>query len=120
MTLLGMALGSRFSRTPTEEQQRTQAFFAAMQHSLASTPANVSRGNPAGPALAAATLGMGALIVVAGLISHSVTARSVDSAVGITLVVIGLLLYMRANRHRLTATFALDPEEDRIHEAEER
>lgn len=119
MTLVGMVLGSLLFPTPAAEQQRTQAFFAAMQHSHSSSRANVSRGNPAGPALAAATLGMGVLIVLAGLISNSVTARNVDSAVGITLIVIGFLLRRRANSHKLTAQLALDPEEDRIPETKE-
>jgi hypothetical protein len=120
MTLLGMVLGSRFSRTPVDEQQRTKAFFAAMQLSRDGIPSKVSGGNPAGPALAAATLAMGALIVVAGLISGSVIARSVDSAVGVTLILIGILLYMRANRHRQTPRFAPDPEEHRMPEIKER
>jgi solute:Na+ symporter, SSS family len=120
MTLLGMVLGSRFSRTPADEQQRTSAFFAAMQDSRDGIPAKVSGGNPAGPALAASTLAMGALIVVAGLISGSVIARSVDSAAGVTLILIGILLYMRANRHRLTAKFAPAPKEHRLSETEER
>lgn len=120
MTLLGMVFGSRFFRTPQDEQKRTQAFFAAKQLSPSGTCANVSRRNPAGPALAAATLGMGALIVVAGLLSDSVMARSVDSAVGITLIVIGLQLRRRANSHRLADSFAPRPGEDPVPEAEER
>jgi len=120
MTLLGMVLGSRFSRTPADEQQRTKVFFAAMQDSRDSIPAKVSGGNPAGPALAASTLAMGALIVVAGLISGSAIARSVDSAVGVTLILIGILLYMRANRDRLTAKFVPDPEVHMMPESEEK
>jgi hypothetical protein len=116
MTLLGMVLGSRFSRTPPDERQRTKAFFAAMKDSRDSIPAKVSGGNPAGPALAASTLAMGALIVVAGLISGSAIARSVDSAVGVTLILIGILLYMRANRHRRPPPLASKPEEYRMPE----
>jgi SSS family transporter len=113
MTLLGMALGSRFSRTPADEQRRTKAFFAAMQHSRVSSPAAALRANPAAPALAAATLTMGALIVIAGLISHSNTARTVDSAVGIILVAIGLLLQRRTNRRIPATPFAGEQEADR-------
>ena len=98
MTLLGMVLGSRFSRTPAKERQRAQGFFAEMQHSFISTPAKIPRANPAGPALAAATLGMGALITIAGLISNSYTARNVDCAVGVALIAIGLLLRRSANK----------------------
>lgn len=98
MTLVGMMFGSRFSRTSAQEQRRTQAFFAEMQHSLFSTPAKVSRANPAGPAMAAATLGTGALIVLAGLLSNSWMARSVDSAVGIVLIGIGFLLRRSSSR----------------------
>jgi SSS family transporter len=116
MTLVGMALGSRFSRTPAEEQQRRQGFFAEMQRPLLGTPGKIPPANPAGPALAAATLGMGALIVIAGLLSKSVTARSVDSAVGITLIGIGLLLRRRTRKHRLTVAFA-PGSQDRISRA---
>jgi hypothetical protein len=63
---------------------------------------------------------MGALIVVAGLISGSVIARRVDSAVGVTLILIGILLYKSANRHRLTARLALDPEDRRMPDTKER
>lgn len=114
MTLLGMAVGSRLSRTPQDEQQRTQAFFAFMQLSTSGRRADMPQGNPAGPALAAATLGMGALIVVAGLLSGSSTARLVDSSVGVTLVVIGLLLHRQANRHRPAAVAASAREDDRV------
>jgi SSS family transporter len=120
MTLLGMALGSRLSRTSAEERQRTQSFIASMQRLPSSTRANVARGNPAAPALAAATLGMGALIVIAGLISRSMMARSVDSAVGAVLIVIGLLLHRKARSHRRTAPFVADANEDPAHEVEER
>jgi hypothetical protein len=117
MTLLGMVVGSRFSQTPADEQQRTKAFFAAMQQSRDGIPAKVSGGNPAGPALAASTLAMGTLIVVAGLISGSVIARSVDLAVGLTLILIGILLYMRANRHRHSSSLVPDPEKQRMPES---
>ena len=120
MTLLGMALGSRFLRAPADEQQRTQAFFAAMQHTRVSTAATASGANPAGPALAAATLAMGVLIVAAGLISHSVTARSVDSIVGIILAAVGLLLYMRGKRRRPAPRFVPDIEEHRMPDVKER
>jgi solute:Na+ symporter, SSS family len=116
MTLLGMILGSRFSRTPADEQQRTKAFFAAMRQSRDGIPAKASQGNPAGPALTASTLAMGALIVVAGLLSGSGLARSVDSAVGVTLILTGILLYMRANRYRHSSGLEPDPEEHRMPE----
>lgn len=111
MTIVGMTVGSRWSRTPADEQQRTQAFFAAMQRSLARTSSGVPQANPAGPALAAATLGIGALIVLAGLVSDRVTARSVDAAVGITLLVIGLLLRKQVNRQRMSGRSAARSEE---------
>lgn len=119
MTLLGMALGSRFSRTPAQELQRTLVFFHKMQHSLFTTAAKIPRANPAGPALAAATLGMGTVIVIAGLISHSITSQCVDSEVGVTLFVIGLLLRRAAKRHRLAAPAAPDSKKDRIAAAKE-
>jgi hypothetical protein len=114
-----MALGSRFSRTPAEEQQRRQGFFAEMQHPLVCTPVKTPPANPAGPALAAAALGMGALIVIAGLLSESVTARNVDTAVGITLIGVGLLLRRRTKKHKLTVAFP-PGSQDRISRAGER
>jgi solute:Na+ symporter, SSS family len=114
MTLLGMALGSRFFRIPADEQLRTKAFFAAMQHSRVDSPVTAaSRENPAGPVLGAATLGMGALIVIAGWIAHSNTARTVDSAVGIILVAIGLLFLKKTKKQMPAAPFAEGQEVDR-------
>lgn len=103
MTLLGMVLGSRLSRTPADEQERTRKFFAGMDRAPSATFAKGPQQNPAGPALAVATLGMGALIVLAGLVSGSATARSVDSAVGIILIAIGYALHKRAARNRLAS-----------------
>jgi hypothetical protein len=60
------------------------------------------------------------LIVVAGLLSDSITARGVDSAVGIMLIVIGFLLRRKKNKHRLIAPLAPVLEEHRMPEAEER
>jgi SSS family solute:Na+ symporter len=118
MTLLGMALGSRFSHTPAEQQRRIQTFFAGMRHPLSGNRANVPKGNPAGPALATATLGMGALIVIAGLLSGSITARSVDSAVGIILMAIGLLQYRQAKKRKPAAMAGA--ENNHVAQAEER
>jgi solute:Na+ symporter, SSS family len=115
MTLLGMALGSYSARTPAQEQKRTEAFFDAMANESHQNARTVSGANPAGQVLAAATVGMGSLIVVAGLISQSSTGRCIDSAVGVILVVIGFVLWRKATQsERLisaaTAADAIDTE----------
>lgn len=120
MTLLGMVLGSRLSRTPADEQERTRTFFAAMQHVSSTTFAKGPQENPAGPALAVATLGMGALIVVAGLVSGSDMARSVDSAVGVILLAIGFALHKRAARSRLARAISCEREADAAAQIEKR
>jgi Na+/proline symporter len=97
MTLLGMMLGSKLFRTPADEQKRTTTFFRGFNVVAQSTGAS-AKANPAGPALAAATIGMGGLIMGAGLISRTPMARLIDAAVGAVLITVGLVL-RRAARH---------------------
>jgi solute:Na+ symporter, SSS family len=88
-TILGMTMGTLlFQRTPSEEA-RVNAFFAALDEPIRPEEVPADRGNPAAPVLAVSTIGVGALLAVAGMISGSTTARVIDLAVGLVLVGIG-------------------------------
>jgi SSS family solute:Na+ symporter len=92
MTVTGMTIGSKVFRSPMDEQVRTREFFRGFTLAPRPTGPQPSQANPAGPALAAATIGMGGLIVGAGLISRVRTARLIDTFVGLVLVAIGMVL----------------------------
>lgn len=96
MTILGMILGSRFFRTPLDEQKRTEQFFRAMDRPTEAPRDRTQAPNPSRPVLAAATIGMGMLITVSGLISNTTMARLIDSSVGLILIAIGVVLHRRA------------------------
>jgi hypothetical protein len=106
MTIAGLALGSTLFSEPADEQVRTAEFFRGFTVAPQPKVAEHAPPNPVGPPLAAATTGMGALIVFAGLISRASAARLIDSIVGLILVAIGLLLWRGAHKAELRARIA--------------
>jgi SSS family transporter len=91
-TLAGLFLGTSLSQRESDEQRRTDKFFA-----LLATPVDISElagqtSNPAIGMLGTATIGVGLLLFVAGIISTSMMARLLDCLIGIVLALTGFLL----------------------------
>lgn len=92
MTLLGMTMGSWLFQTQPAERESAAKFFETMDQRVEENRSKAFAPNPSGPALVAATIGMGALILGAGLLAHSTMARVTDSLVGAALMGVGLIL----------------------------
>lgn len=98
LTIVGLALGTRlFPSTPAEKEQ-IDRFFVGMNTPVRAEEVPAKKENPAGPLLAFSTAGVGALLVVAGLISSSTEARVIDPLAGLFFVVIGAIFYIRSSK----------------------
>jgi solute:Na+ symporter, SSS family len=88
-TALGLWLGSKLPRADAEEQKRIGLFFKALDTPI--SPAEVPDTDSASsrPALGAATIVVGALLIVAGLVATSSQARWIDLPTGTALVAVG-------------------------------
>ncbi len=89
-TVLGMALGTWWFKRRPDEAARVSSFFAALDQPIRPDEVPAVGENPSAPVLGVCTIGVGLLLMVAGLISGSTTARIVDTAVGLVLLLIGL------------------------------
>ena len=91
-TILGMVAGTLLWPGNPIEVYRTAQFFAGMNTPIQRDEVPHDTANPAGPVLGISTALVGLLIVLAGIISGSHTARVIDSSVGVLLIVIGACL----------------------------
>ncbi len=89
-TLTGLFLGSRLFPRSDEEQQRTDRFFLSLATPVHASELAGQTRNPAIGMLGMATLGVGVLLLVAGIIASSPMARVLDSLIGLILAAAGL------------------------------
>jgi SSS family transporter len=97
-TLLGMVVGTLLFPRSSADSEKVRRFFSALDTPVQPGEIRADRGNPAGPILGVSTIIVGALMVIAGLISGTAMARLADSAVGLILVMIGALLWWTAHK----------------------
>jgi SSS family transporter len=95
-TILGMVFGTRFFRSTPAETKKIDRFFAAFDVPIQDAEVPAKGVNPAGRLLGFSTVGVGVLLMVAGLISGSAAARIIDAAVGIVFIGIGAAFYIRS------------------------
>ncbi|MES2390324.1 MAG: hypothetical protein V4555_01685 [Acidobacteriota bacterium] len=99
-TLVGMVLGTIFFPRSAPDAGKVGRFFESLDTPIQPDEIPVSRDNPAGALLGFSTIGVGVLIVIAGIISGSAIARLTDSAVGSILLLIGLFLWSKSRAAR--------------------
>jgi len=99
-TLAGLFLGSRLSQSSSDEQHRTEDFFILLATPIKESELVGQTSNPAIGMLGTATMGVGALLLVAGIISSSTVARLLDCIIGLLLALIGFLLNRASCRPR--------------------
>lgn len=102
-TILSMVVGTWLFPRSSAETERVDLFFQVLDKPVQADEVPAKGGNPAGPALAISTIGVGLLIAAAGIISGSNTARIIDPLVGLVLVAIGALFH-RNSRKALAST----------------
>ncbi|MGH9398160.1 MAG: sodium:solute symporter family transporter [Terriglobia bacterium] len=95
-TILAMWLGTVCFSTDEEEQTRIRRFFVALDRPVAASEVGKTGASPL-RAIGVATMGVGALLALAGILSHSSTARIMDLAVGAGLIVLGVAYYRRGS-----------------------
>lgn len=98
MTVLGMLMGTVLVRRNERDEARVTKFFEAIDTPIRSDEVPRKRGNPAAPVLGISTISVGGLLVLAGILSGSATARLIDLAVGATLIAIGVAFRRRGSR----------------------
>ncbi|MGH9452304.1 MAG: sodium:solute symporter family transporter [Terriglobia bacterium] len=98
-TVLAMWVGTVYFSTDEEEQTRIRRFFVALDRPVAASEVKTTEASPL-RAIGVATLGVGVLLAVAGLLSHSTTARVMDLAVGAGLIVLGIAYYWKGSPGR--------------------
>ncbi|HEY6400791.1 MAG TPA: hypothetical protein VI479_05250, partial [Blastocatellia bacterium] len=89
MTCLGMWLGSVLPARDLNEQNRIAAFFSALDTPILPSEAHTQKDDSARPALGAATMVVGFLLVLAGLFAPSAQARWIDLSFGLALIAFG-------------------------------
>lgn len=94
VTALGLWLGSVIPARDAAEQERISAFFRALDTPVGPSEVRGTSGGSARPALGAATIVVGALLITAGLVSGSARARWIDFGLGTALAVFGLRFVM--------------------------
>jgi len=97
-TILGMIVGSTLFPASEEKMQEADGFFSSLGRPMCGTETENSEPQNSGPVLAACTVFVGILLAVAGWISGSRQACSIDSAVGLLLCLIALVLYCNGRR----------------------
>ncbi len=95
MTVLGLIIGSLLWTRPLSEQLRVQSFFEKMDRPVVSEGAATSAASSSTPMLAISTLGVGLLLGIAGVLSHSRLAAVLDLGAALVLMFIALSLYLR-------------------------
>lgn len=89
LTALAMALATALFPADAAEQARGQAFFAAFDRPAAPQEKPVGRASPL-RAIGISTIGVGALLALAGIVSGNLTARTIDLAMGSALFLLGI------------------------------
>ncbi|MCX6623164.1 MAG: Na+:solute symporter [Acidobacteria bacterium] len=97
-TLLGMWLGSVLPKKDPAEQQRIREFFRALDTPIRPEEAPKSGSGGEGPALGAATVVVGLLLMLAGVVASSPGARWTDLAAGAALAAFGARFLVRARQ----------------------
>jgi SSS family transporter len=90
VTALGLWLGSVLPKTDSAEQEKIALFFRNLDTPVQATEITTSSDDSARPALGAATIIVGFLLVLAGLLANSAQARWIDFAFGFGLAIFGL------------------------------
>lgn len=97
-TILGMALGTRFFRNTPTETEKVDRFFRALDRPIQPSEIPAKSKSPEGPVLAFSTIGVGVLLIVAGLISGSTVSRIIDPVVGLIFAGIGVWFHRRSRQ----------------------
>ncbi len=98
MTVLGMIAGTLLSSRTAEAETRVAEFFTALDRPVVASEVPPSGTSGALPVIGASTLGVGALLAVAGLLSNTFTARAIDLSIGAFLMLLGVLFIRRHKR----------------------
>lgn len=93
-TALGLWLGSIIPTSDPAEKERIAAFFRALDTPIGPSEVHHASSGSARPALGAATLVVGTLLIVAGLVSGAPQARWIDLAMGAVLAAFGVRFVM--------------------------
>lgn len=94
VTLLAMWLGTVYLASDDAERERVHRFFKALDRPIEPAEIHETAASPM-RAIGTATIGVGLLLTVAGLASHSTLARVIDLVIGIGLMALGLVYYRR-------------------------
>ncbi len=97
ITAIGLWLGSVLPKADREEQARIALFFRDLDTPVAPDEVKASSEDSARPALGAATIIVGCLLALAGLVANSPQARWIDLVFGLGLAIFGLT-FLRKNR----------------------
>jgi hypothetical protein len=97
VTAIGLWLGSVIPEADREEQARIALFFRDLDTPIAPSEVKASSEDSARPALGAATIIVGCLLALAGLVANSPQARWIDLSFGLGLAIFGLT-FLRRNR----------------------
>jgi len=98
VTMLGLWLGSKLPAPDAAEQKRIAVFFKALDTPISPAEVPAAGSGSSRPALGAATIVVGALLIIAGLVSSSSQARWIDLPAGGALVAVGLRFLIRRKR----------------------
>jgi SSS family solute:Na+ symporter len=106
MTCLGMWLGSVLPARDLNERNRIAEFFRALDTPIGTEELSSERRDDgsARPALGAATLVVGLLLVLAGLFAASVQARWIDLSFGFALMAFGIWILWAKKRESESVT----------------
>lgn len=99
-TFLGMWLGSVLPKKDPAERQRILEFFRALDTPIRPEEAPKKGSGHEGPALGAATLVVGLLLVLAGVVATSTAARWTDLCAGAALSLFGARFLVRSRGRR--------------------
>ncbi len=94
LTIFGMWAGSILLHSTESEQGRIETFFQKFDQPVARTAASQGLG----PALAKTTIAVGGLLAAAAVLTPALAAKVVDFAVALTLILIGVAMWVRASR----------------------
>lgn len=97
VTALGLWVGSVVPKVDREEQARIARFFRDLDTPVSPSEVRASSEDSARPALGAATLIVGCLLALAGLVANSSQARWIDLVFGFGLAIFGLT-FLRKNK----------------------
>jgi threonine/homoserine/homoserine lactone efflux protein len=98
MTALGLWLGSIIPAREPAENARIAAFFQALDTPVTRSEARGSDSGSNRPVLAAATIVVGGLLIVAGVVAGSSQARWFDLSIGGALAGLGARLALAQNK----------------------